>query len=190
MMSKVLMSPCTTMLCDSSIIILGSTRQHSSKILPIVKICRLQSIILCTHLSSGMSSNTYGEPAWPNDILYIFPVLILGVVTSMLGVSLSHPLEIMCTSNALSTPLEIVPEWYLLVSFNLLRITPSKLLGVLSMISLILIVLKLCIIENLNIHSSPFRRPIMITHLNVYIVYALWLNRGYISSIKEALPLI
>jgi hypothetical protein len=45
-------------------------------------------------------------------------------------------------------------------------------------------------IENLNIYSSPFRRPIMITHYQLYTVYALWLNGGYISTIKEALPLI
>ena len=108
----------------------------------------------------------------------------------MLGVSLVHPLEIMYASNGFATPLEIVPEWYLLVSFNLLRITPSKLLGVLSMISLVLILIKLCVIENLNVYSNPFRRPMMMSCLDVYTVYALWLNGGYISSIKEALPLI
>ncbi len=137
-----------------------------------------------------MSNNTYGEPAWPNDILYIFPLLILGVVGLIVGVSLSHPLEIMCTSNAFSTPLEILPEWYFLVSFNILRITPSKLLGVLSMTTLILIVLILCVIENLNIYSSPFRRPIMMSCLCLYIVYSIWLNGGYILGIHEALPLI
>ena len=85
-----------------------------------IKVCSLLSNTFSSQLSSGMCSNTYDEPAFPNDILYIFPVLILGVVGSMLGVSIMHPLEIMCRSNGLSTPLEIVPEWYLLVSFNLL----------------------------------------------------------------------
>ena len=27
-------------------------------------------------LAKGMGHNYYGEPAWPNDLLYIFPVVI------------------------------------------------------------------------------------------------------------------
>ena len=29
-----------------------------------------------------MGHNYYGEPAWPNDLLYMFPVCILGVLLS------------------------------------------------------------------------------------------------------------
>ena len=29
-------------------------------------------------LAKGMGHNYYGEPAWPNDLLYIFPVVIFG----------------------------------------------------------------------------------------------------------------
>ncbi|MEO0350853.1 MAG: hypothetical protein AAF282_12490, partial [Cyanobacteria bacterium P01_A01_bin.15] len=32
-------------------------------------------------LKQGMGHNYYGEPAWPNDLLYIFPVVILGSCT-------------------------------------------------------------------------------------------------------------
>ena len=31
-------------------------------------------------LAKGMGHNYYGEPAWPNDLLYIFPVVILGTL--------------------------------------------------------------------------------------------------------------
>ena len=31
-------------------------------------------------LAKGMGHNYYGEPAWPNDLLYIFPVCILGTI--------------------------------------------------------------------------------------------------------------
>jgi cytochrome b6-f complex subunit 4 len=31
-------------------------------------------------LAKGMGHNYYGEPAWPNDLLYIFPVFILGTI--------------------------------------------------------------------------------------------------------------
>ena len=43
----------------------------------------------------------------------------------------------MSCSNAFSTPLEIVPEWYLLLCFNLLRIVTSKGIGVKEMVILV-----------------------------------------------------
>jgi cytochrome b6-f complex subunit 4 len=36
-------------------------------------------------------------------------------------------------ANPFATPLEILPEWYFFPTFNLLRVLPNKLLGVLSM---------------------------------------------------------
>ncbi|KAL5644277.1 hypothetical protein ACJX0J_002122, partial [Zea mays] len=36
--------------------------------------------ILIAKLAKGMGHNYYGEPAWPNDLLYIFPVVILGTI--------------------------------------------------------------------------------------------------------------
>ena len=53
------------------------------------------------------------------------------------GLSIACPLEIMSCSNAFSTPLEIVPEWYLLLCFNLLRIVTSKGIGVKEMVILV-----------------------------------------------------
>jgi len=35
-------------------------------------------------LAKGMGHNYYGEPAWPNDLLYIFPVVILGTLFVLL----------------------------------------------------------------------------------------------------------
>ena len=37
------------------------------------KLPYLNSTMLCSKLSKGMGHTYYGEPAWPNDILYIFP---------------------------------------------------------------------------------------------------------------------
>ena len=36
-------------------------------------------------LAKGMGHNYYGEPAWPNDLLYIFPVVILGTLSFSLS---------------------------------------------------------------------------------------------------------
>ena len=76
----------------------------------------------------------------------------------MLGVSLLHPLEIMYSSNAFSTPLEILPEWYFLPSFNLQRIIQWKVIGVLSMIALIILMLSICLIENLSIYKQSLQK--------------------------------
>ena len=34
-----------------------------------------------------MGHNYYGEPAWPNDLLYIFPVVILGTIACVVGLA-------------------------------------------------------------------------------------------------------
>ena len=42
-------------------------------------------------LAKGMGHNYYGEPAWPNDLLYIFPVVILGTIACIVGLSVLDP---------------------------------------------------------------------------------------------------
>ena len=42
-------------------------------------------------LAKGMGHNYYGEPAWPNDLLYIFPVVILGTFAAIIGLSVLEP---------------------------------------------------------------------------------------------------
>ena len=37
-------------------------------------------------LAKGMGHNYYGEPAWPNDILYIFPLTMLGLFACVTGI--------------------------------------------------------------------------------------------------------
>ena len=36
-------------------------------------------------LAKGMGHNYYGEPAWPNDLLYVFPIVILGTFAILIG---------------------------------------------------------------------------------------------------------
>ena len=40
-------------------------------------------------LAKGMGHNYYGEPAWPNDLLYIFPVVIFGTFVKWHGLKTS-----------------------------------------------------------------------------------------------------
>jgi ubiquinol-cytochrome c reductase cytochrome b subunit len=60
-------------------------------------------------------------------------------------------------ANPLSTPAHIVPEWYFLPFYAILRSIPDKLGGVVAMISAILILLVLPVINTSDIRSSKFR---------------------------------
>lgn len=60
-------------------------------------------------------------------------------------------------ANPLVTPAHIVPEWYFLPFYAILRSIPDKLGGVVAMISAILVLLLLPIINTSKIRSSKFR---------------------------------
>jgi ubiquinol-cytochrome c reductase cytochrome b subunit len=60
-------------------------------------------------------------------------------------------------ANPLVTPAHIVPEWYFLPFYAILRSIPDKLGGVVAMVAAILILLLLPIINTSEIRSSKFR---------------------------------
>ncbi len=60
-------------------------------------------------------------------------------------------------ANPLSTPAHIVPEWYFLPFYAILRSIPDKLGGVVAMISAILVLLLLPVLNTSEIRSSKFR---------------------------------
>lgn len=69
---------------------------------------------------------------------------------------LGHP-DNYIPANPLVTPAHIVPEWYFLPFYAILRSIPDKLGGVVAMISAILVLLLLPIINLSKIRSSKFR---------------------------------
>lgn len=70
--------------------------------------------------------------------------------------ALGHP-DNYIPANPLVTPPHIVPEWYFLPFYAILRSIPDKLGGVVAMISAILVLLLLPIINTSEIRSSKFR---------------------------------
>ena len=68
-------------------------------------------------------------PAWPNDLLYIFPLTMLGLFSCIAGLAVLSPTPLGEPADPFNTPLEILPEWYFFPTFNLLRVLPNKLLG-------------------------------------------------------------
>ena len=140
-------------------------------------------------LAKGMGHNYYGEPAWPNDLLYVFPVVIIGTFACSIGLAILEPSSIGEKSNPFATPLEILPEWYFFPTFNLLRVIPNKLLGVLSMAAVPAGLLTVPFIENVNKFQNPFRRPIATTVFLIGTVVSIWLSIGATMPINNAITL-
>ena len=156
----------------------------------VVNLLYLSNKLLSSKLSKGTGHNYYGEPAWPNDILYMFPIVILGWWIMVLGLALYEPYNTSEQANAFSTPLEILPEWYFLTSFNMLRILSSKLIGVLSMLYLPRGVVLIPFGENINRYQNPFRRSAMISIFLTMSYLALWLTIGALEPILKAIALL
>ena len=116
--------------------------------------------LLRTKLAKGMGHNTYGEIAWPNDLLYMFPVCILACFSISTAFALLVPTELSEPEDPFATPLEILPEWFLLPTFELLRAIPNKIIGIVGMASVPILLMAIPFIETVNPFANPWRRPI------------------------------
>jgi cytochrome b6-f complex subunit 4 len=155
----------------------------------VIKKPDLTNPVLRAKLAKGMGHNYYGEPAWPNDLLYIFPVCILGTFALLIGLSILEPSALFEKANPFATPLEILPEWYFFPTFNLLRVLPNKLLGVVAMAAVPAGLLTVPFIENINNFQNPFRRPIASAVFLFGTVFAIWLGIGACLPINKAVTL-
>ena len=155
----------------------------------VIKKPDLTNPILRAKLAKGMGHNYYGEPAWPNDLLYIFPVVIFGTFSLVIGLSILEPSAIGEPANPFATPLEILPEWYFFPTFNLLRVLPNKLLGVVSMAAVPAGLITVPFIENVNKFQNPFRRPLASLTFLVGTFSAVWLGIGACLPIDKAITL-
>jgi len=145
--------------------------------------------VLKAKLAKGMGHNSYGEPAWPNDLLYIFPVVILGAFSLVVGLAVLDPAAIGEPANPFATPLEILPEWYFYPVFQLLRVVPNKLLGVAFMAAVPVSLMFVPFIENINKFQNPFRRPIATVFFILGTIAAVWLGIGATFPIDISLTL-
>ena len=140
-------------------------------------------------LAKGMGHNYYGEPAWPNDLLYIFPVVILGTIACVVGLAVLDPAMLGDKANPFATPLEILPEWYLYPVFQILRVGPNKLLGIALQPLIPLGLMILPFIENVNKFSNPFRRPIAMSVFLFVTFLTIYLGIGACLPIDKSLTL-
>ena len=147
----------------------------------------LSDPVLRAKLAKGMGHNYYGEPAWPNDLLYMFPVVIFGSFAAVIGLATLDPAVVGEPANPFATPLEILPEWYFDPTFNLLRVCPNKLLGVLLMAAVPAGLITVPFIENINKFQNPFRRPVASIVFLVGTVFAVWQGIGATMPLTPAL---
>jgi cytochrome b6-f complex subunit 4 len=140
-------------------------------------------------LAKGMGHNYYGEPAWPNDLLYIFPVVILGTIGLLTALAVLDPAIMGEPADPFATPLEILPEWYLYPVFQILRILPNKLLGIACQALIPLGLMLVPFIESVNKFQNPFRRPVATAVFLFGTAVTLWLGAGAVMPIDKSLTL-
>ena len=92
--------------------------------------------------------------------------------------SLGHP-DNYIPANAMVTPAHIVPEWYFLPFYAILRSIPDKLMGVLAMFGSILILFVLPWIDHSKVRSARFR-PVFKLFFWIFLANCLLL--GYIGA--------
>ena len=87
-------------------------------------------------------------------------------------------------ANPLVTPSHIVPEWYFLPFYAILRSIPDKLGGVVAMVAAILILLLLPIINTSKVRSSKFRPIFSIAYWFLVSDFLLlgWLGQKPVES--------
>ncbi len=149
----------------------------------------LNDPILRAKLEKNLGHNYYGEPAWPNDLLYTFPVVIMGTIALVAGFAVLDPTMVGEPADPFATPLEILPEWYFYPVFQILRVVPNKLLGVVLMASVPLGLLLVPFIENVNKFQNPFRRPVAMTVFLFGTLFTIYLGIGATLPIDKSLTL-
>jgi ubiquinol-cytochrome c reductase cytochrome b subunit len=112
----------------------------------------------------GITANTdmvYLHPYYTfKDLVTIFLfLLVLGLFLFYAPNKLGHP-DNYIPANPMQTPASIVPEWYLLPFYAILRSIPDKLGGVVAMLGSLLILLAMPVLDTSRVRGSAFR-PLM-----------------------------
>ena len=121
----------------------------------------LHLLTLHQHGSSnplGISGNEDRSPMHPyfsfKDLVTVFFfLLVLSIIVCFYPNLMGHS-DNYIPANPMSTPASIVPEWYLLPFYAILRSIPNKLLGVIAMFGSLLILLVLPLADVAKIRGN------------------------------------
>ncbi|MEO1133687.1 MAG: cytochrome b6-f complex subunit IV [Cyanobacteria bacterium J06639_1] len=157
--------------------------------MPVVKKVDLTNPKVRAKLEKNMGHMTYGEPAWPNDLLFMFPVVIVGTIACVAALAVLDPAMVGEPADPFATPLEILPEWYLYPAFQMLRVAPNKLLGIALMSSIPVGLMTIPFLENVNKFQNPLRRPVATTVFLLGTLFTIYLGIGATLPLDKSLTL-
>nr|WGW14718.1 cytochrome b [Bangiopsis subsimplex] len=144
------------------------------------------------------SSNPIGM-ASRYDMVSLYPYFIVKDMVGLLCMALVMLLLVAYASEALGhsdnaieansmvTPLHIVPEWYFLPLYAILRSIPHKLLGVVAMVSAILVLL---VLPWLHMKVIAGSRYLPISRLSVFSIVLCWLVLAWIGGMPVEAPYV
>ncbi|WP_165777077.1 cytochrome b [Paremcibacter congregatus] len=107
-----------------------------------------------------------------------FFIVIFAVFIFFMPNIMGHP-DNYIEANPMVTPAHIVPEWYYLPFYTILKAVPDKLLGVIAMFASILIFFVLPWLDGSKIRSAKFR-PVTAFFFWLFLVNAIFL--GYLGT--------
>jgi ubiquinol-cytochrome c reductase cytochrome b subunit len=115
-------------------------------------------------------------------ILIFFLSMLVCFMPNLLGDSENYVM-----ANPMQTPPAIVPEWYLLPFYAVLRSIPNKLLGVIAMFSAILIILSLIFLDTNKVRGFQFRPT---SKFSIYILAVIFIGLMILGAKHVESPFI
>ena len=126
---------------------------------------------------------------WRNDLLYLFPTIGLGTFALCIGLAVLNPVAISAPADPFATPDHLLPEWYLLPVYQLVRLIPYKIVGIITMVGFATGLLLLPLIENLNWFNPRLRQMVSIGIFAISTIVTLWLGYGATLPVAQAFTL-
>lgn len=139
----------------------------------------------------GVSSNMDKLSMHPyftfKDLVTIFIFLfVYGYFVFFSPNTLGHP-DNYIPANPLVTPISIVPEFYLLPFYAILRSVPDKLAGVVLMLAALLILLFLFILDRSIVRGAPFR---ILSQFLFFVFICNFIGLGHIGELHIEIPFV
>lgn len=135
----------------------------------------------------GISGNYDRIPFAPyylfKDLITIFILIFIVSSFVFLAPNLLGDSENYIMANPMQTPSAIVPEWYLLPFYAILRSIPDKLLGVIAMFSALLIILVLPLTDLSKLKGLQFR-PLNKAAFYIFVanfIILMWLGGKHVE---------
>lgn len=139
----------------------------------------------------SISSNVdkvYFHPYFTIKDLYTFFLffILYAILVFYMPDFLGHP-DNYIPANPLVTPLSIVPEWYLLVPYAILKIIPNKLLGVIALVFSILVLLVLPFQSTYSLRSYSLKS---LSRIFYWLFIGCYLSLIILGALPISYPVI